>query len=87
VAWLAGAPVAVASLATRDGVALLGGMTTTPGSRGQGVQQALIAWRLERGRELGCPIAASTALPGSVSERNLHRGGFAIAGTKLGVTR
>ena len=85
IARLGGVPVGVASLGVCDGVALLGGMATTPEARKQGVQQGLISFRLTRAGAVGCAIAASTADPGSASERNLERSGFAIAGTKLGV--
>jgi GNAT superfamily N-acetyltransferase len=84
---LAGVPVGVAELAVHGDIALLGGMTTAPAARRQGVQNGLIAWRLARAVEQGCTIAASTAEPGSTSEANLQRQGFAIAGTKLGVER
>ena len=87
IARLAGVPVGVASLAVRDGVAILGGMTTAPEARNQGVQQSLISVRLKRASELGCTIAASTADPGSGSERNLRRRGFEVAGTKIGLTQ
>jgi hypothetical protein len=84
---LAGVPVGVAELAVNGDVALLGGMTTVPAARRQGVQNGLIAWRLARAVERGCTIAASAAEPGSTSEANLQRQGFAIVGTKLGVER
>jgi GNAT superfamily N-acetyltransferase len=86
-ARLDGVPVGVGGLAIHGDVALLGGMTTVPEARRQGVQNGLISWRLARSHELGCTIAASTADPGSTSEANLQRQGFAIAGTKLGVER
>jgi GNAT superfamily N-acetyltransferase len=87
IARLGGVPVGVASLAVRDGVALLGGMTTAPHARNQGVQQSLISFRLKRAGERGCAIAASSAAPGSGSERNLRRRGFEVAGTKIGLTQ
>jgi GNAT superfamily N-acetyltransferase len=74
--------VAIASLSVQRGVALLGGMTTIPDARNQGVQASLIAYRLARAAELGCELAASTAAPGSTSERNLRRGGLEPAGAK-----
>lgn len=86
IARLDGVPVGVASLAVIDDVGLLGGMTTMPDARNQGVQNGLISFRLRRARELGCTIAATSAAPGSISERNLRRGGFEIAGTKVALT-
>ncbi len=71
-----GRPIGCASLAIRDGVATLGGMSTLPEHRQQGVQGALIRHRLRVAREWGCEIAASTAAVGERSERNLLRHGF-----------
>jgi GNAT superfamily N-acetyltransferase len=87
VASLGGVPVGVSSVAARESVALLGGMTTKPEARNRGVQQALIAFRLQRALDLGCSIALTTTAPGTSSERNLQRCGFRIAGTKIGVIR
>lgn len=69
-------PLATASMSVRDGVATLGGMSTVPAERGRGVQSALIRHRIRVARELGCDLVASTAAPGSQSERNLIRHGF-----------
>jgi hypothetical protein len=83
IARLDGTPIAVASLAIQNGVALLGGMTTVPKARRLGTQQRLISFRLQRAVDLGCDLAVSAAEPGSASERNLQRSGFEILGTKL----
>ena len=82
VAFSGGAAVAVASLSAQDGVALFGGMTTVPTARRQGLQQALVAFRLASASRLGCDLAISTAEPASSSERNLGRAGFQIVGTE-----
>ena len=77
--------VAVAALTIREGVAILGGMTTVPAARGRGIQSDLIRCRLAAAARGGCDIAMVTAAPGSASERNLLRNGFSIAGTTLAV--
>lgn len=76
-----GRPLGCASLTIRDCLATLGGMSTLPEVRGQGVQATLIRHRLRVAAATGCDLAASTAVPGSVSERNLLRHGFRKAFT------
>jgi GNAT superfamily N-acetyltransferase len=71
-----GRPLGCASLTIRDGVATLGGMSTLPESRGQGVQTTLIRHRLRVAAASGCDLATSVAVPDSISERNLIRHGF-----------
>jgi GNAT superfamily N-acetyltransferase len=71
-----GRSLACASMTVVDGVATLGGMSTLPAERGQGLQSALIRHRLRRARVLGCAFATSQAEPGGASERNLLRHGF-----------
>lgn len=76
-----GRPLGCASLTIRDGIATLGGMSTLPTERGQGVQRALIHHRLRVAAASGCDIAAATAEPGAGSERNLLRHGFRVGFT------
>jgi GNAT superfamily N-acetyltransferase len=71
-----GRPLGCASMSIRDGVATLGGMSTLPEARGQGVQTALIRHRLRVAAASGCDLATSVAAPGGISERNLLRHGF-----------
>lgn len=71
-----GRPLGCASLTIRAGVATLGGMSTLPEQRGQGVQTALIRHRLRVAAASGCDLATSIAAPDSPSERNLLRQGF-----------
>lgn len=71
-----GRPLGCASLTVRDGVATLGGMSTLPEQRGQGVQTALIRHRLRVAAASGCDLVTSVAAPDSPSERNLVRQGF-----------
>jgi GNAT superfamily N-acetyltransferase len=65
-----------ATLAVRGSIAGLFGASTLPEFRKRGVQTALLQVRLRRASELGCRLAMSIALPGSVSQRNMARVGF-----------
>lgn len=78
-----GRPLGCASMAVRGPVATLGGMSTLPDERRQGVQVALIGHRLELAARLGCDMAVTTAMPGGASERNLIRSGFGVVYTKV----
>jgi len=71
-----GRPLGVASLAERDGVATLGGMSTMPAERGRGVQRALVAERLRLALTDNCDLAVCSAVSGGASERNVLRLGF-----------
>jgi len=64
------------------GVAGLFGASTLPAFRRRGVQSALLAARLSWAQEHGCNLAASIALPGSASQRNIERAGFQVAYTR-----
>jgi GNAT superfamily N-acetyltransferase len=86
VARRAGAIAATAALAlldTRAGpVAHLFLASTLPAERGQGVQRALLAHRLQRARALGARLATVAARPGSTSARNTERAGLRLAYNK-----
>jgi GNAT superfamily N-acetyltransferase len=86
-AWLGDEAIGGASLAWDDGVALVNGSGVRPGWRRRGAQGALIRARLQRARELGCELAASTTLPGTASRRNMERHGFRVAYPKLVMLR
>lgn len=73
-----GRPLGCASLTIHDGVATLGGMSTLPEQRGQGVQTSLIRHRLRVAAASGCDVATSIAVPDGPSERNLLRHGFEL---------
>ena len=72
-------PLGCASLSVRDGLAVLGGMSTLPAERGRGVQTALIRERLDAALARGCDLAATTVTPDGASERNVIRFGFTPA--------
>jgi hypothetical protein len=76
-------PIAAASLAMRDGVALLAGASTIPSARKRGAQLALLEARLRYAAAEGCDIAMMGAVPGSDSQRNAERQGFRIAYTRI----
>jgi len=69
-------PVGCASVTIRDGLATLGAMSTLPDHRRRGVQAALMRHRLRFAAQRGCDQAATTAVTGGASERNLRRHGF-----------
>ena len=72
-----------ATLAVRGRIAGLFGASTLPEFRKRGVQTALLRWRLRRASELGCALAMSIALPGSISQRNMSRVGFQSLYTRV----
>jgi GNAT superfamily N-acetyltransferase len=72
-----------ATLALRGRIAGLFGASTLPEFRKRGVQTALLRRRLDRAKELGCELAMSIAVPGSVSQRNMARVGFQTLYTRV----
>ena len=81
-AFANGVAAACGSLNVVDGVGWLGGAATLQKFRGQGLQQALLAYRLHLARKLGCDFAACTAVPDGQSARNLERLGFQLLYTQ-----
>ncbi|MBM3976486.1 MAG: GNAT family N-acetyltransferase [Planctomycetes bacterium] len=73
-----GRPAGAASLRVHDGIAQLCGAATLPALRRRGVQSALLSWRLELARRTGCELAVVTTQPGSKSQQNVQRLGFAL---------
>jgi GNAT superfamily N-acetyltransferase len=65
------------------GATVLFGTSVKPAWRGRGVQQALIAARLERGRERGSRLAVIISGPGIPTERNAARLGFEMAYSRV----
>jgi GNAT superfamily N-acetyltransferase len=78
-----GEPAGGGTLSWADGIAFVNGCGVRPCLRRRGAQGALIQARLERARELGCGVVASTTLPGTPSRRNMERHGFRVAYPKL----
>lgn len=77
-----GEPIAAGALAMYDGVAIFAGASTKRAFRGRGAQNALLATRLQHARKAGCSLAMMAAAPGSTSQVNAERQGFAIAYTR-----
>jgi len=73
-----GAVAGGASLRIFDGIAQLCGAATLPAYRRRGVQTALLARRLLDARRSGCDVAVITTQPGSKSQQNAQRHGFAL---------
>lgn len=82
VAEIDGQAVGGASLNMRDGLAQLAHTATLPEFRGRGVQQALLATRMAQARQEGCTFAVLATRPGSASQRNAQRCGFAQLHTR-----
>lgn len=77
-AYVDGVVAGGASLREYEGVAQLCGAATLPRFRRRGVQSALVDARLRDARRRGCDIAVITASPGSKSQQNSQRRGFAL---------
>jgi hypothetical protein len=75
------------ALFVRDGIAGLFGASTLVEFRRRGVQRELIRARMDAARSAECEIALTFARPGSISERNILRNGFAVAYTRAKFTR
>lgn len=75
-AHLGDVAVGCGSMQVVDGVAWLGGAATVPAFRQRGVQAALVAHRSQLAYDLGCELAAVTALSNGPSARNIVRLGF-----------
>ncbi len=63
------------------------GLSVNPEHRRRGIQQALIAARLNLARARGCRIAIISGKPGEGTERNVRRMGFQLAYTKAILTK
>lgn len=86
-AWLDGRMVGGGTIFRSDAAAHLAGLSVLPEYRRRGIQQALIAWRLNEAARLGCRIATVGSRPGHGTERNVRRMGFALAYTKVHLVR
>jgi hypothetical protein len=67
--WVDGEPAGVANAYVADGVLGIAGTTTLPAFRRRGVQQAVVAHAVHRGRGRAS-LATATTEPGSISQRN-----------------
>ena len=87
VALVDGKPAACGSMNVIGDVGWLGGAATAVAARGRGLQSALLVHRLHLARELGCTIAAATAVPGEQSAANMARLGFTLLYTQAVLTK
>ncbi len=83
VAWLDGVAVGAGGCEVSDGLTSLFGTSVSPAYRRRGVQQALIAARLQRGLEKGSDLAVIMSSPGIPTERNAMRLGFQMAYSRV----
>ena len=77
-AWVGGSIAGIATMRIDDGLAQLCGAATCVEYRRRGVQTALLQQRLADARHAGCDLALLTTQPGSKSQQNGHRQGFAL---------
>lgn len=82
-----GVPAGGGSLRVAVGVAQLCGAATLPAHRRRGVQTALLAERLAAAARAGCDLAVVTTQPGSKSQENARRRGFALLYTRAVLVR
>src|SRR5262249_18174262 len=78
-AFVGNAVAGAAGSSCRGGVMSLFGTSVIPAFRRRGIQQALIAARLQRALSLGADLASITSHPGIPTERNAARLGFQLA--------
>jgi ribosomal protein S18 acetylase RimI-like enzyme len=71
-----------AGLRLTDGVAQFAGAATSPAQRRRGIQSALLSARLADAGAAGCDVAVITTQPGSKSQENAQRQGFALLYTR-----
>jgi GNAT superfamily N-acetyltransferase len=80
-------PVGGGSIFLMDDVALMGGASTLPAYRNQGIQTDLLKIRLAFAQSQGCKYAMVTTVPGSVSQKNVERQGFQVVYSRTKFTR
>lgn len=86
-AYLDGRCIAGGGLEVAGDIAALFGLSVLPGFRRRGIQQALIAARLNAAMTRGAAIATISSRPGVPTERNVRRMGFQVAYTKVALVR
>jgi hypothetical protein len=77
-AWVDGRMAGAANLRLDAGLALLCGAATLPEFRRRGIQTAFLRRRLADALAAGCDMALVTTAPGSKSQENSSRQGFAL---------
>jgi GNAT superfamily N-acetyltransferase len=87
IAEVNGTPAAAGTARKFGTLVTMFGDSTLPRFRGRGLQKELIALRLEWAEAEGCDLATAATLPGTPSQRNYMRAGFAVAYTKMNMCR
>lgn len=87
IAILDGQVVGAGGMEVSAPIASLFGLSVRPEFRRRGIQQALIAHRLNYAASKGATIATIGGRPGQATERNVRRMGFQVAYTKVVMTR
>jgi GNAT superfamily N-acetyltransferase len=77
-AWRRGSVAGGASVRLDEAVAIFCGAATLPPHRRRGVQTALLLARLDDAGRAGCDLAVVTTQPGSKSQENVQKEGFAL---------
>ncbi len=70
------------SLEVHSEICALFGLSVLPEYRRRGLQQAMIAWRMNVAAECGAKVATIGSKPGIPTERNVRRMGFLVAYTQ-----
>lgn len=70
------------SLEVHSEICALFGLSVLPEYRRRGLQQAMIAWRMNAAAERGAKVATIGSKPGIPTERNVRRMGFSVAYTQ-----
>jgi GNAT superfamily N-acetyltransferase len=86
-ASLDGEPVGAAALDLAGDLAGLYFGAVIPSARRQGIQRALMEYRLQIARDRGCRVATVGTLPGVATERNARRCGFGPCYTRAALVR
>lgn len=82
-AWLGDRPAGGGAVAMQGDGCLLYYASTRPELRRMGVQTALLAARLRYAQAAGCRLAVVHSSPATASERNVQRGGFRLAYSRV----
>ena len=87
IAWINDEPAGSAALSMHEGVATMFSAGTRIPFRRRGIQRALLQARLAEAYRRGCDLAHITTTPGSDSQRNVQRHGFALAYQRMVMRR
>jgi MOSC domain-containing protein YiiM/GNAT superfamily N-acetyltransferase len=78
----AAGPLAMGTVSSYHATGWLRGGAVVPEARGQGLHRALLAERARLATTMGCTLVGGSAVPGSLSARNLEQVGFRRVGTR-----